>query len=69
MALTEAQKRAQKKYSKKVINFSVSYKQSDIAEGKRLKRHLSDTKQSANSYIKKLIKEDLDSKNVEYDNE
>lgn len=69
MALTEAQKRAQKKYSKKVINFSVSYKQSDIAEGKRLKRHLFDTKQSANSYIKKLIKEDLDSKHVEYDNE
>lgn len=69
MSSSEAQKKAQRKYNKKTLTFAVSYRPTDIAEGKRLKRHLSDTKQSANSYIKKLIKEDLDSKHVEYDNE
>ncbi len=69
MALTDAQKRAQKKYGKKVIQFTVSYKQPDSAEGKRLKKFLASNGQSANSYIKKLIKDDLDNKNAPYDEE
>ena len=67
MALTESEKRAQKKYNEKTITASVSYKPgTDISDGKRLKAYLSQTGQSANSYIKGLIKSDLDNKNVPY---
>lgn len=63
MALTEAAKKAQKKYNKKTITIAASYKPgTDIAEGQRIKAYLAQTGQSANSYIKGLIKADLDSK-------
>lgn len=63
MALSEAAKRAQKKYNQSTITFSASYKPgTDIQEGHRLKAYLEQTGQSANSYIKKVIKDDLDSK-------
>ena len=61
---SEAQKKAQKKYDKKSINFAISYKQHETAEGERVKKYLSDTGQSANAYIKSLIKADLDSKGI-----
>ncbi len=54
--------KAQKKYREKTINLAVKYYPTDILEGKRLKSYLADTGQSANSYIKGLIKADLDSK-------
>ena len=67
MALTEAEKRAQKKYNEKTITISASYKPgTDIAEGKRIKSYLEQSGQSANSYIKELIKQDLDSKGIPY---
>ena len=63
MALTEAEKKAQKKYNKKTITIAASYKPgTDIKEGQRIKAYLAQTRQSANSYIKELIKKDLDSK-------
>ena len=63
MALTEAQKKAQKKYNEKTITIDASYKPgTDIQEGQRVKAYLEQTGQSANSYIKELIKKDLDSK-------
>ena len=67
MPLTDAEKRAQKKYNQNTITISASYKPgTDIAEGQRIKSYLAQTGQSANSYIKQLIKSDLDSKNVPY---
>lgn len=66
MASSDAQKKAFGKYNQKSINFAVNYRPTDITEGKRLKAYLEQTGQSANSYIKGLIKADLDSKGVEY---
>lgn len=58
--------RAVKKYSEKTINFAIKYYPTDIQEGRRLKVYLASTGQSANSYIKGLIKADLDRKGIEY---
>lgn len=58
--------KAQKKYREKTINFAVKYYPTDIEEGKRLKSYLTNTGQSANAYIKNLIKTDLDEKGIEY---
>lgn len=70
MPLTEKEKAAQKRYREKTgyINIGLTYK-SDIIDGRRLKAYLADTGQSANSYIKNLIKSDLDAKNVPYPDE
>lgn len=67
MALTEAEKRAQKKYNQKTITIAASYKPgTDIKEGIRLKQYLTTTGQTANAYIKALIKRDLDNKGITY---
>lgn len=55
---------AQKKYREKTINFLVKYYPTDIEYGQKLKEYLAHTKQSANSYLKELIKADLDSKGI-----
>lgn len=68
MAMTEAQKKADQKYRQthNVITKTISYKKSDIVEGQRLLSYLENTGQSANSYIKTLIKTDLDIKGISY---
>ena len=67
MALTEKQKAAQKRYRdrKQYITIGLTYK-SDIDDGRRLKAYLAETGQSANAYIKALIRADLDAKNIPY---
>lgn len=55
---------SKKKYSKKLIRFTVEYSLKDIEEGKKLKEYLELTGQSGNSYLKELIKKDLDEKGV-----
>ena len=55
---------SKKKYSKKLIQFKVEYSLKDMEEGKRLKEYLELTGQSGNSYLKELIKKDLDEKGV-----
>lgn len=57
-------KEAQKRYSKKTMTFAVKYYPTDIEYGQKLKEYLAHTGQSANSYLKELIKADLDSKGV-----
>lgn len=59
-------KKNQAEYKKKLIQAKVQYSLEEIADGKRLKAYLADTGQSANSYIKALIKADLDSKGIVY---
>lgn len=66
---TVSQKKADKKYSEKTMNFAIKYTPTDIEDGKRLKAYLAETGQSANSYIKELVKRDLDSKDIPYPNE
>ena len=59
--------KAQAKYRAKSINIGICYRPgTDITDGKRLKSYLTSTGQSANSYIKALIKADLDNKGIEY---
>lgn len=60
--------KAQKKYNEKTILIAASYKpNTDLADGQRVKAYLEQTGQSANSYIKALIKADLDSKGFNVD--
>lgn len=63
---TDASRKADKTYNEKRIPFSIGYTPVDIEEGKRLKAYLKETEKSANSYIKGLIKADLDSKGIPY---
>lgn len=46
------------------MTFAVKYYPTDIEYGKKLKEYLADTGKSANSYLKELIKADLDSKGI-----
>lgn len=69
MALTEAQKRAQKTYRNKkdIVQITVQYKSdADIREGQRVKKYVSDNGLTLNAYVKALIKADLDAKNIPY---
>ena len=59
-------KKNQSDYNKKCEQFKVQYRLCDINDGKRLKAYLRDSGQSANSYIKRLIKADLDEKGIAY---
>ena len=63
----EQNRKAVKKYSEKTLTIATKYYPTDIQDGKRLKAYLEQTGQSANSYIKALIKADLDSKGFNVD--
>ena len=55
--------KAQKKYRDKSIQLAINYRPgTDIQDGERVKAYLEQTGQSANSYIKALIKADLNAK-------
>ena len=62
---SEAQKNAYKKYNQKKKSFAVVYTPTDINESIRLQNYLNTIDISANSYIKSLIKNDLDNKGFE----
>ena len=54
---------SQKRYNQNRIQYNIAWKsKTEIEDGKRLKTYLEQTGQSANSYIKNLIKKDLDEK-------
>lgn len=55
-------KKAQSTYDKKIVQFKTKYSLSELQDGERAKAYLEQTGQSANSYIKALIKADLDAK-------
>lgn len=60
-------KKNQSDYNKKRKQFKVQYSLYDDIEGTRLQVYLEQTGQSANSYIKSLIKADLDAKGFNVD--
>lgn len=66
MAITESQKKYEKKRAKQCRMFAAKYTPSEIADSTRLQTHLIHTGQSANSYLKALIKADLDAKGIPY---
>jgi len=66
MAITEAQKRYEKKRAKQCKTYAVKYTPNDMHDNTRLQVYLAHTGQSANSYIKALIKADLDAKGIPY---
>lgn len=59
-------KKADENYRKKIDRMAIKYSIAELAESERLRSYLAQTGQSANSYIKGLVKRDLDSKNVPY---
>ena len=60
--------KAQKKYRDKSIQLAANYRPgTDIQDGERVKAYLEQTGQSANSYIKALIRADLDAKGFNVD--
>ena len=59
-------KKADENYRKKTKAFTIKYFATDISEGKRLQVYLDSTGVSANSYLKELVKRDLDEKNIPY---
>ena len=69
MPMTESQKKYEQKRMKKCKTYAIKYslyRNDEYLENERFRSYLSQTGQSANSYIKLLIKSDLDSKNVPY---
>lgn len=69
MAMTNSQKEYEKKRMKQCKTYAIKYSlylSDENRENERLKRYLEQNSISANSYIKGLIKADLDSKNVPY---
>lgn len=69
MAMTESQKEYEKKRMKQCKTYAIKYSlylPDENRENERLKRYLEQSGISANSYIKGLIKADLDCKNVPY---
>lgn len=58
--------KGQKKYNANSTYFSIKYTPQEQKEGQRLKAYLELNGMSANSYIKGLIKADLDSEGIKY---
>ena len=66
MAITESQKKYEKKRAKQCKTYAIKYALQEISDSNRLQAYLKHSKQSANSYIKALIKADLDAKGIPY---
>lgn len=64
MAMTESQKKYEKKRALQCKSYAVKYTPKEKAENDRLQYYLSTSGISANAYIKELIKKDLDKKGV-----
>lgn len=64
----EINRKAVKKYTEKVkpIQFTIQYKAADKPDGERLREYLAQTGQSAQAYIKQLIKQDMDRRGIHY---
>mgnify|MGYP003213357931 FL=1 len=64
--IKEQNRKAVAKYAKKTQSFALKYFATDIQEGLRLKHYIESNGISCNSYLKELVKRDLDNKGVEY---
>ena len=64
--IKEQNRKAVAKYAKKTQSFALKYFATDIQEGLRLKHYIESNGISCNSYLKELVKRDLDNKGIEY---
>lgn len=62
----EINRKAVQKYRAKTVSFALKYNAPDKIEGLRLQAYLAQTGQSANAYLKSLVKADLDNKGIAY---
>lgn len=60
--------KSQATYNKKCVRIAIKYTPNERKYSDSLKAYLEQTGQSANSYIKSLIKADLDAKGFSIDN-
>lgn len=60
--------KSQATYNKKCVRIAIKYTLNEQKDSDNLKAYLKQTGQSANSYIKALIKTDLDAKGFNIDN-
>ena len=65
MAITESQKKYEKKRATLYRNMTARYKKTD-RELARLDKYLEDNNLSASAYIQELIRRDLDSNGISY---
>lgn len=63
---SNAQKEAYKRYNKKKTNFAIVYGANEQKEAQRLKDYISTLDISTNSYLKELVRRDLDEKGIAY---
>lgn len=66
MAMTESQKKYEKKRMQSCKSYTIKYTPKEINESDRLQRYLNSTGLSANAYLKELVRRDLDSKEIKY---
>ena len=66
MAMTESQKKYEKKRMQSCKSYTIKYTPKEMNESNRLQRYLNSTGLSANTYLKELVKKDLDSKGIRY---
>lgn len=66
MAMTESQKKYEKKRMQSCKSYTIKYTPKEINESDRLQGYLNNTGLSANAYLKELVKRDLDNKGVAY---
>ena len=64
---SDAQKKAYRKYNQKKKTFSAVYTPTDMVEAERFEKFMSGQSMSKNEYIKMLIKNDMDNKEIPYD--
>ena len=64
--MTESQKKYEKKRMQSCKSYTIKYTPKEMNESNRLQRYLNSTGLSANTYLKELVKKDLDSKGIEY---
>ena len=60
-------KKADENYRKKIDRMAIKYSIAEQNESERLRAYLKESGISANSYIKGLIKADLDGKGIPYE--
>lgn len=66
MAMTDSQKKYEKKRMQSCKSYTIKYTPKEINESDRLQGYLNSTGLSANAYLKELVKYDLDNKGVAY---
>lgn len=66
MAMTESQKKYEKKRMQSCKSYTIKYTPKELNESDRLQRYLNNTGLSANAYLKELVRRDLDSKGIGY---